>query len=112
MNVALHVNRKRSRLTYDSDDEGEQQRDEEAEAGLADLKKTKTQSELDEIGIVAPEEAWAVDMDGILTSPMLPKSGHLRPHNNTSRYVKGSSIIVLCVQGNMHLHYDLLWYVP
>jgi hypothetical protein len=108
----LALNRKRSRLALESDDSDApySREDEVANAPQSGLKKTKTQSELDEIDIIAPRDAWAVDVDSILSSPTsAPGSAAARPHNNAPRYAKGSSIIVLCVQGNLHLHYNLLW---
>ena len=106
MNVAL--NRKRSRLALDDDDD---HRPEPAPAFVDALKRTKTQSELDELDIVAPEEAWSIDVSSILSSPTLANAPNssLQAHNNLSNYAVGSSVLVFCVQGNLHLHYDLLW---
>jgi hypothetical protein len=112
MSVALNLSRKRSRITLDSDDEEEGRREEDAPLSPMDaLKRTRTQGELDEIVVVPPDDAWAVDVDGILGSQTLPYStiAKLRPHNNVDRFKKGESILVLCVQGNVQLHYDLLW---
>ena len=112
MNVAL--NRKRSRLALDDDGEDELRQPEPSPAlsTFSDtLKRTKTQSELDELDIISPEEAWSVDIEGILASNTLsasPASG-LQAHSNASNFRRDKSIIVLCVQGNLHLHYDLLW---
>ncbi|KAF2263636.1 hypothetical protein CC78DRAFT_269650 [Lojkania enalia] len=112
MNVAL--NRKRSRLALDSDDDELPRasgRSPLRSPSPGDtLKRTKTQEELDEVGIVAPEDAWVVDVASILASPTLhaPNGGTLQAHNNLSSYSKDSSLVVLCVQGNLRLHYDLL----
>jgi hypothetical protein len=117
MNVAL-LGRKRSRITLESDDEDLHYREERSPSlplpsPVAELKRTRTQSELDSIDVVAAKDAWPVDLDSILTSPTLPKSpaSEQKAHNNVDRYKKDESIIVLCVQGNLHIHYDLLWYV-
>lgn len=108
MNVAL-LNRKRSRLALDSDDEFQREEAARSPSPLTELKRSKTQCELEEIAMVAPEDAWPVDVEGILSSPTIASCSNLQPHNNASRYVAGASILVLCVQGNLHLHYDLLW---
>jgi hypothetical protein len=111
--MSLSLNRKRSRLALEEEEDEQRYRDEDATSGsTADLKRTRTQGELEEIAVIAPGDAWHVDVDSILSSPTLPpSSGGKPPQSNVSRHAKGSSIIVLCVQGNMHLHYDLLWYV-
>lgn len=111
MNVAL--NRKRSRLDLELDDDAPYNRDDEtANAPQSELKKTRTQSDIDEVDMIPLADAWDIDVDSILTSPTLASSSTAaRPHNNAQRYRKGASIMVLCVQGNVHLHYDLLWYV-
>lgn len=118
MNVAL--NRKRSRLALDSDDDERAQdlarrESRDTEGSLTSptsdtLKKTKTQSDLEELDIIDPQQAWTVDIASILASRTLekPEGSHLQTHNNVSRYSKESSIVILCVQGNVHLHYDLL----
>lgn len=114
MNLAL--NRKRSRLALDDDDEDEQRLPEPSPAlsTFSDtLKRTRTQNELEELDIVRPEDAWNVDVAGILASYTLPAppGSSLQAHNNAGNYVQNNSILVLCVQGNVRLHYDLLWYV-
>ncbi|KAF2876858.1 hypothetical protein BDV95DRAFT_625999 [Massariosphaeria phaeospora] len=120
MNVALNLNRKRSRLALESDDDDDEQQHQqnrrpELSPSLStfsdtSLKRTKTESELDALDVIAPEDAWSVDTGSILTShtlPSAPGSG-MEPHNNVAKYAPDSSIIVLCVQGNLELHYDLL----
>jgi hypothetical protein len=107
MNVA--VNRKRSRI--DLDDDADEPLPASALSAAGDsLKKSRTQGELDELDIIRPEEAWTVDIASILASNTLtcPPGSSLRPHNNVAKY-NAESIIVLCVQGNVQLHYDLLW---
>lgn len=112
MNVAL--NRKRSRLALEDDEEEELRLPEPSPAlsTFSDaLKRTRTQSDLEELGIIRPEDAWSVDVESILSShtlPTAPGSG-LQAHSNVDNFQKNTSIIVLCVQGNLHLHYDLLW---
>ncbi|KAH7073029.1 hypothetical protein BKA63DRAFT_56086 [Paraphoma chrysanthemicola] len=111
MSVAL--SRKRSRLTVDSDEDEEQLRREPSpvHSVLSDtLKRSRTQCELDELDIVGVEEAWRVDVDAILASHRIAKPPHggLEAHDNWARYVKGESTMVLCVQGNVQTHYDLL----
>lgn len=111
MQVPL-MSRKRSRLALD-DDEDEQRTPEPSPAlsTFSDtLKKTKTQSDLDDLDIIPPEDAWTVDVEGILASRTLssPPGSSLQPHDNVGRYKREDSIVVLCVQGNMQLHYDLL----
>jgi hypothetical protein len=109
------MNRKRSRLTLDDDDDEEQQRTSEPSPALSTfsdtLKKTRTQSDLDDLEIVRPEDAWSVDVASILASHTLatPLGSSLQAHNNVGNYDGDESIIVLCVQGNVQLHYDLLW---
>jgi hypothetical protein len=114
MNVAL--SRKRSRLTIDEDeDEDEVQRQREPSPALPALgdvlKRSKTQCELEELDMISPEEAWSVNVDAILASSTLatPSGSMLEAHNNWARYRKQKSIIVLCVQGNVQVHYQLLW---
>lgn len=55
------------------------------------LKRSRTQSELDELRVVAPHEAWTVDVPAMVS------------------HSSAASILVLCVQGTVQLHYDLLW---
>lgn len=108
-NMNLALNRKRSRL--DLDDDEEHQPAPTTPTFTDTLKRTKTQSELDDLDIATPEDAWRVDVSSILSSPTLASApdGSLHAHHNLSNYVVGSSIIVFCVQGNLQLHYDLLW---
>ena len=113
MSVAL--SRKRSRLAIDEDEEAIQRRREPSPtlSVLSDtLKRSRTQCELDELDIIGVEDAWSVDVDAILASKRIarPLNGRLEAHDNWQRYRKGESIIVLCVQGNVQTHYDLLWY--
>jgi hypothetical protein len=112
MSVAL--SRKRSRLAVDPDEDEHHRRREPSPALSAfsdTLKRSRTQCELDELDIVAVDEAWVIDMHAILTSNRIarPPSGHLEAHDNWARHVEGASIVVLCVQGNVQTHYDLLW---
>jgi hypothetical protein len=112
MSVAL--SRKRSRLGVDSDDEEELQRRREPSPAFSDtLKRSKTQCELEELDIIGVEEAWVVDVDAILASRRIarPIGGNLEAHDNWKRYRREESIVVLCVQGNVQVHYELLWYV-
>jgi hypothetical protein len=114
MNVAL--SRKRSRLAQDSDDD-ELPPQREPSPTLSTLsnalKKSRTQCELDELDMVRAEVAWSVDLDAILASRKIatPPGQTLKAHDNGGKYVKGASIVVLCVQGNMQIHYDVLWCV-
>lgn len=107
MNVA--INRKRSRIDLD-DDADEPLPSPSLSATSDSLKRSRTQGELEELDIVSPADAWTVDVAGILASNTLtsPPGSSLRPHNNVAKYT-AQSIIVLCVQGNVQLHYDLLW---
>lgn len=111
MNVAL--TRKRSRFALDPDDEGQHRREPSpALSSFSDtLKRSKTQCELDELDIISPEKAWSIDVDAILASNTLPKptGSTLEAHDNWTRYTKGESVFVLCVQGNVQVHYELLW---
>lgn len=114
--MSAPLSRKRSRFAPDSeDDEAHQLRQPSpALSSLSDtLKRSKTQCELDELDMIDPKDAWTVDMSAILSSTTLaaPPSSGLKPHNNWQKYRKGESIMVLCVQGNLQLHYNLLWYV-
>ncbi|KAF2133936.1 hypothetical protein P153DRAFT_281012 [Dothidotthia symphoricarpi CBS 119687] len=107
------MNRKRSRLAPDSDDEDAQQRREPSPAlpTFSDtLKRSKTQCELDDLDMIGIEKAWHIDVDAILASETLATApgSMLAVHDNWGRYGKDESIVVICVQGNMHLHYDLL----
>lgn len=115
MNVAL--NRKRSRLALEDEDDDEKElRQPEASSALSvsadTLKRTKTQSELEELDIISAEDAWTVDVESIIKSSTLeaPQGSNLRPHNNVGNFRPGESIFVLCVQGNVRLHYNILWY--
>jgi hypothetical protein len=110
MSVAL--SRKRSRLALDDGDDELQQRREPSPAlsTFSDtMKRSRTQCEL---SIIGTGEAWSVDVDAIMASERIarPPNASLETHDNWSRYQKGHSIVVLCVQGNVHMHYDLLWY--
>jgi hypothetical protein len=112
--MSSKLSRKRSRLTLDSDDdEAEQLRQPSpALSSLSDtLKRSKTQCELDELDIIEPKAAWTVDIAAILARPALatPPGSELKPHDNWQRYKRGESLTILCVQGNMQLHYNLLW---
>ncbi|KAL1591611.1 hypothetical protein SLS60_011861 [Paraconiothyrium brasiliense] len=97
------VSRKRSRLALDDD----------ATADDDALKRSRTQGELEELDVIRPEDAWTVDVAAMLASRTLPAppGSSLRPHNNAHR-LRNGSIFVLCVQGNVQLHYDLLWQAP
>ena len=108
MNAA--VNRKRSRIDLDEEEERQPLPSPALSVGGDSLKKSRTQSELEELDVIAPEDAWSVDVASILESNTLacPPGSHLRPHNNVEKYT-AESIIILCVQGNVQLHYDLLW---
>jgi hypothetical protein len=112
MDVAL--SRKRSRLATD-EDHGVQQRRESSPAlsNFDDaLKRSKTQCELDALDVISPDDAWSVDVDAILASPIfvIPVGSGLGAHNNQTNYMQGESLVVLCVQGNVQVHYELLWY--
>ncbi|EOA80867.1 uncharacterized protein SETTUDRAFT_166300 [Exserohilum turcica Et28A] len=110
MNVAL--SRKRSRLAIDEDDDIPPRREPSpALSPLGDtLKKSKTQCELEELDIIRPEEAWHIDVDAILASNALasPPGSALEPHSNWAKYQRGASTTILCVQGNVQTHYELL----
>jgi hypothetical protein len=113
MSVAL--SRKRSRLAVDpDDDEASQQREPSpALSAFSDtLKRSKTQCELEELDVIGADEAWSVDVDAIMASKRIgrPADGRLEAHDNWAGYVKGESTVVLCVQGNVQIHYELLWY--
>lgn len=107
MSVAL--SRKRSRLGVDDDEEEEQRRREPSPAFSDSLKRSKTQCELEELDVIGAEEAWGVDVDAILASRRIMKPG-FEAHDNWARYGREESIVVLCVQGNVLVHYELLWY--
>ncbi|KAF2015691.1 hypothetical protein BU24DRAFT_183467 [Aaosphaeria arxii CBS 175.79] len=134
--MSFALNRKRSRLMLESDDEDDSRLvPAHALAGSSSstghlfnsnnnssnaasllsptdsLKKTRTQGELDELDIIPAGEAWKVDLKSLLENvPMRPKpdGSLLQPHDNNARYQRGKSITVLCVQGALQLHYDLL----
>jgi hypothetical protein len=113
MSVAL--SRKRSRLALDDNDDDELHRRREpspAPSTFGDtLKRSRTQCELEELDIIGVDEAWSVDVDAILASTRIatPPGRALDAHDNWQRYQRGESILVLCVQGNVHVHYELLW---
>jgi hypothetical protein len=112
--MSARLSRKRSRLAPDSDDDEAQQLRQPSPAlsSLSDtLKRSRTQCELDELDVIDPKEAWTIDVDTIVASATLatPPGSGLEPHNNWSRYRKGDSTMVFCVQGNLQLHYNLLW---
>lgn len=110
MSVAL--SRKRSRLGVDEDDDEVQRRREPSPAFSDTLKRSKTQCELEELDIIGVEDAWSVDLDAILASKRIarPVGGRMEAHDNWKRYKREESIVVLCVQGNVQVHYELLWY--
>ena len=110
----MALSRKRSRLAIDEDEEQAQLRREPSPAFsvLSDtVKRSRTHCELDDLDIIGVEQAWSVDVDAILASKRVarPLDGRLVAHDNWKRYRKGESIVVLCVQGNVQTHYDLLW---
>jgi hypothetical protein len=108
MSVAL--SRKRSRLTLDDDDDEVQQRREPSPAlsfASDTLKRSRTQCELEELNIIDVADAWVVDVDAILASKRVASPN---AHDNWGRFRRGDSIVVLCVQGNVQIHYELLWY--
>ena len=114
MDVAL--NRKRSRLALDEDGEDEPRLlsvPSPAPSALSDgLKRSRTQGELEDLDTIPAEAAWGVDIDAILASDTrkTPEQRHgLSGHDNMEKYEKDGSIFVLCVQGSLQLHYDLLW---
>jgi len=74
------------------------------------LKRTRTEDELDPIDLFPAAKAWPIDIAGILSSPMLrkPLDSNLVPHDNFGNHTVGKSIYVICVQGACQLHYDLL----
>jgi hypothetical protein len=114
MSVAL--SRKRSWLAVDPDEDETQQRREPSPAlsTFSDtLKRSKTQCELEELDIIVVDKAWSVDVDAIMASKRVarPAEGGLEAHDNWADYVKGESMVLLCVQGNVQIHYELLWYV-
>ncbi|KAF2281003.1 uncharacterized protein EI97DRAFT_368336 [Westerdykella ornata] len=106
------VTRKRSRLALEpDDDEPRYTSDANPSASLADLKRTRTQGDLDDIDVIPPENAWTVDVDSIMSCPTLKAesaAGGKQVHSNLHQYKKGSSIVVLCVQGDLPVHYDIL----
>ncbi|KAF2109124.1 hypothetical protein BDV96DRAFT_469122, partial [Lophiotrema nucula] len=109
MDVAL--NRKRSRLALEEDDDDDEHRSQAPlpSPALADtLKRSRTESELDSLDMVAPAHAWSVDVAAILSSPTFDGAPGRAAHNNGDRFAADASIIVFCVQGNLQLHYDLL----
>ncbi|KAF2810045.1 uncharacterized protein BDZ99DRAFT_508628 [Mytilinidion resinicola] len=77
---------------------------------LDQLKRTRTEDELDAIDIIPAAKAWPVGIANILSSPVLrkPLGSHLQPHDNFENHIEGGSIFVVCVQGVCQLHYDLL----
>lgn len=123
MSAQPTISRKRSRIAVDSDDETQQHRLKLKEPSPAlsttsdTLKRTRTQCDLEELGIVDPEAAWAFDIDALLASHRIAAPTTTTPsstapptaHDNWARYKKGESSFILCVQGNMQLHYELLW---
>jgi hypothetical protein len=66
----------------------------------------------EELDVIGADEAWSVDVDAIMASKRIgrPADGRLEAHDNWAGYVKGESTVVLCVQGNVQIHYELLWY--
>lgn len=108
--------RKRSRLSAESDDDKTQQQG-YALPALSSLsgtsKRSRAQCEVDELDIISVKDAWSVDIDDILSSKRVatPTGSKLEAHDNWTRYERGESIVILCVQGNIHVHYDMLWYV-
>lgn len=130
MTTVAPLSRKRSRIALDPDDDldhGHQpahahiptpipQAHERASASALSppptdtLKRTRTQCDLDELCIATPKEAWPFDTDALLSSTRLamPPNSSLPAHDNWARYRKGESMLILCVQGNLQLHYELL----
>lgn len=115
------ISRKRSRLVRDSDTSSDerppplpQDASSPAPAPSAPgdtLKRTRTQCDLEDLAMVDAPAAWAFDVDALLASPRLatPTGSALDAHDNWARYTRGQSAFVLCVQGSLQLHYELLW---
>lgn len=108
MDLAFTRPRKRSASTPEPE---EYDRGSPSDPFSEQLKRTKTDDELDAVDIIPIAEAWPVDIASILSSPTLmkPIETGLQAHNNFGNYREGSSVFVLCVQGDYQLHYDLLW---
>ncbi|KAF1838320.1 hypothetical protein BDW02DRAFT_594777 [Decorospora gaudefroyi] len=111
----MHVtlSRKRSRLTTDADDLIQQRREPPSPALATSgdtLKRSKTQCELDELDVISAEHAWSIDVDAVLASNTraTPTGSTLPAHNNNANFRRGESLVVLCVQGNVQVHYELL----
>jgi hypothetical protein len=107
----MALTRKRSRLDLDLDDDEYRQPVPASPAFSDNLKRTKTLSELDELSIASPEAAWSIDVSSILSSETFAScpDRSLQAHTSPFSCAAEPSIVVMCVQGNLHLHYDLLW---
>lgn len=79
--------------------------DESVESIGVSLKRTKTDNELDALGIIPQDEAWHFDVASVIASPPEPQA-----HTHLKSYSPSKSLFVLCVVGGLELHYQLLWY--
>ncbi|KAF2090514.1 hypothetical protein K490DRAFT_61832 [Saccharata proteae CBS 121410] len=107
--------RKRSRDQLDYDDygyEGDRSsacngtgaHEEHDRRPSAELKRTRTESELDALGVIPVSQAWPVEMGDWIQSASVWNDGRgLRDH------VAGRSLFILCVVEHMSLQYRLLW---
>ncbi|KAI8935749.1 hypothetical protein NX059_007269 [Plenodomus lindquistii] len=108
------ISRKRSRTTLDPDSDSDRSQlksPSPAPSSLSDtLKRTRTQCDLDELAIADPATAWPFDTTALLSSKRLaaPPGSNLPAHDNWARYRQAESLFVLCVKGNMQLHFELL----
>ncbi|KAK0650057.1 hypothetical protein DIS24_g7179 [Lasiodiplodia hormozganensis] len=73
-------------------------------SGLEDLKRTRTTSDLDALGVVPASEAWQLQS---VATDLLTSADAAVP-NALKHYVAGRSPIVLCVLEHVDIHYQLL----
>ncbi|OJD32781.1 uba3-binding protein but1 o42666 [Diplodia corticola] len=72
--------------------------------GTEGLKRTRTTSELDALGVIPASEAWQLQS---VATDLLTSADATAP-NALRHYVAGRSLIVLCVLEHVDIHYRLL----
>lgn len=79
--------------------------EEDKDDGFDNLKRTKTDGELEALGVTPLRESWPFDVADVLklarnaTPSSLASAGHLEV---------GKGLFVLCIVGEMILHYESL----
>lgn len=95
-----NVTRKRSRGNLDNSDDDVEREDRTSEASnpfAGFFKRTKSDGDLDGLGLIPSQEAWLVDVEDLLAA-----QGFGKP--------PGEPVIrILCILGGIPVQYEVLW---